>query len=121
DNLAGVDVQVWTRQHPAIEIDQTVDAITDRGQELYNLIVQREIVQILLMGVHTNMCILNRSFAIKQMVRWGQPIALIRDLTDAMYNPASSPYVDHATGTQLVIDYIEKHWCPTIHSTDLLP
>ena len=72
------------------------------------------------MGVHTNMCILNRSFAIKQMVRWGVEIALIRDLTDAMYNPAFSPYVSHDEGTQLVISYIEKFWCPTTESQGLM-
>ena len=40
----------------------------------------------------------------------------VRDLTDAMYNPARSPYVDHDEGTQLVIGYIEKFWCPTVTS-----
>jgi hypothetical protein len=121
DNAAGVDRQVWTRQHESIEIDQTRDVISDNGGEIYSLIKLRGIRQIVLMGVHTNMCILNRSFAIKQMVRWGQNIALIRDLTDTMYNPASPPYVKHEKGTQLVIDYIEKHWCPTVSSTDFLP
>ena len=71
------------------------------------------------MGVHTNRCILNRSFGIKQMVKWGVNIALIRDLTDAMYNPAMSPYVGHHEGTRLVVSYIEKFWCPTISSEDL--
>jgi hypothetical protein len=65
------------------------------------------------------MCILNRSFGIKQMVRWGVNVALVRDLTDAMYNPAMSPYVSHEAGTQLVIGYIERFWCPTVVSTDL--
>jgi hypothetical protein len=73
------------------------------------------------MGVHTNMCVLNRSFAIKQMVRWGIDVILVRDLTDAMYNPALSPYVSHDEGTRLVVAYIEKLWCPTIHSRDLVP
>ena len=72
------------------------------------------------MGVHTNMCVLNRSFAIKQMVRWGVNIALVRDLTDTMYNPAMPPYVSHDEGTQLVIGYIEKFWCPSVSSDDLL-
>ena len=120
-NIAGVDKNVWTRQNAAIEIDQALDFITDNGRELFSLIQQRHIKQLVIFGVHTNMCILNRSFAIKQMVRWGQNIALMRDLTDAMYNPASPPYVDHDTGTQLVIDFIEKHWCPTLSSTDFLP
>jgi hypothetical protein len=71
------------------------------------------------MGVHTNMCILNRSFAIKQMVRWDMPVALVRDLTDSLYNPALPPYVSHDWGTALVVEYIEKFWCPTIISTNL--
>jgi nicotinamidase-related amidase len=111
--------RVWTRQHPAIAIDQDRDAISDDGREIYSFMQQQGIRQVLLMGVHTNMCILNRSFAIKQMVRWGLDIALVRDLTDAMYNPARPPYVSHDEGTALVIGYIEKFWCPTIVSADL--
>jgi nicotinamidase-related amidase len=111
---------VWTRQHPAIDIDHARDGISDNGQEIYNFLQQTGIRQVLLMGVHTNMCILNRSFGIKQMVKWGINIALVRDLTDAMYNPARPPYVSHEEGTQLVVGYIEKFWCPTVHSDELL-
>jgi nicotinamidase-related amidase len=118
--IAAVDEKVWTRQHPAIEIDHHLDAISDDGRELYNLYRQRKIRYVILVGVHTNMCILNRSFAIKQMVRWGFNVALVRDLTDAMYNPARPPYVSHKEGTQLTLAYIEKHWCPTLSSNDLL-
>lgn len=112
---------VWTRQHPGLEIDQNVDGISDNGQEIYNYLQEHGIRQVLIMGVHTNMCILNRSFGIKQWVKWGVNVALVRDLTDSMYNPARSPYVDHDTGTQLVIGYIEKFWCPTVTSDVILP
>jgi hypothetical protein len=54
------------------------------------------------------------------MVRWGVNIALARDLTDTMYNPAVRPYVSHEEGTRLVIEFIEKHWCQTILSEDLV-
>jgi len=110
----------WRRQHAGIEIDQSVDGISDDGLEVYSLMQAGGIEHLLIAGVHTNMCILNRSFAIKQMVRWGVDVMLVRDLTDSMYNPAMRPYVEHDTGTQLVIGYIEKFWCPTIHSGDLL-
>ncbi len=80
---------------------------------------QQGITQVLILGVHTNMCVLRRSFAIKQMVRWGVDIALVRDLTDTMYNPAMRPYVAHDEGTALVIGYIERFWCPTTTSADL--
>lgn len=113
-------LRVWTRQHPAIEIDHAHDGISDNGQEIYNYLQQHSIRQVLIMGVHTNMCILNRSFGIKQLVKWGVNTALVRDLTDAMYNPARAPYVDHEEGTRLVVGYIEKFWCPTIHSSDIV-
>ncbi|MBN1249955.1 MAG: isochorismatase family protein [Anaerolineae bacterium] len=111
--------KAWRCQHLAIEIDQTRDAISADGGEVYNLLRLWDVHQLLIMGVHTNMCILNRSFAVKQMVRWAVPIALVRDLTDAMYNPARAPYVSHAEGTGLVIGYIERFWCPSIDSQDL--
>jgi nicotinamidase-related amidase len=110
----------WSRQHPALEIDQARDAITDDGHEVYNLLKMWSVDQVLIMGVHTNMCVLNRSFGIKQMVRWQVKIALVRDLTDTMYNPARSPYVSHDEGTRLVVGYIERFWCPSITSADLL-
>ncbi|GIS61547.1 MAG: hypothetical protein CM1200mP2_37720 [Planctomycetaceae bacterium] len=46
-------------------------------------------------GVHTNMCVLGRSFGIRQMVRLGFNVVLARDLTDAMYDPRDRPYVSH--------------------------
>jgi hypothetical protein len=72
------------------------------------------------MGVHTNMCILNRTFAIKQMTKWGVRCVLVRDLTDSMYNPKDRPFVAHDRGTALVIEHIEKYWAPTVLSADLI-
>jgi nicotinamidase-related amidase len=110
--------KAWTRQHPAIEILDS-DYISDRGAEIYSLLRRTNMAQALIMGVHTGMCVLHRSFGIKQMVRWGVPIALVRDLTDAMYNPARSPYVSHDEGTRLIVEFIEKFWCPTVGSEDV--
>ncbi len=112
--------RAWSCQHPALMIDQRRDAIADEGHEIYNLLHMWDVHRVLIMGVHTNMCILNRSFGIKQLVRWDVPVALVRDLTDAMYNPARSPYVSHAAGTELVIGAIERFWCPSITSRDLV-
>jgi len=112
--------RVWTRQIETIEIDQERDGISDNGREIYSFLQQKGIRHVILMGVHTNMCILNRSFAIKRMVRWSVDVMLCRDLTDAMYNPAKPPYVSHDEGTRMVVEYIEKFWCPSISSEDLL-
>ena len=109
----------WTREHAGIEIKDE-DAISAKGLEVYSLMQARGIKHLLIMGVHTNCCILHRSFGIKQMVKWGVDIALIRDLTDGIYSPSKPPYVSHDEGTALVIGYIEKFWCPTVLSGELL-
>ena len=61
---------VWKRENPLLSIGAE-DAISDNGNEIYNLLRQRNIHTLFIMGVHANMCILNRSFAIKQMTKWG--------------------------------------------------
>lgn len=109
----------WTRQHPAIDIDEDRDVVSDSGEELYSVYRARDISTVLILGVHTNMCVLNRSFAIKAMVGWGFRPILVRDLTDAMYDPADPPYVSHEEGTGLVIEYVEKFWCPSVTSRAL--
>ncbi len=65
------------------------------------------------------MCVLGRPFGIRQLRKLGMNVVLVRDLTDAMYNPRRAPYVSHARGTELVVEHIEKHWCPSIVSDDL--
>ncbi len=45
---------------------------------------------------------------------------LARDLTDAMYDPKDAPHVPHSRGTELVVEHIEKYWCPTMTSQDLV-
>ncbi len=108
---------VWTRQHPDIEIFEN-DAISDSGEEIYSLLRIKGIELLVIMGVHTNMCILGRSFGIRQMKRWGVECALVRDMTDTMYNPNMPPFVTHFEGTKLVVEHIEKYCCATVLSSD---
>jgi nicotinamidase-related amidase len=110
--------EAWTRQTPGIPLVEG-DALTDHGQETWNLLAERGIDHVLICGVHLNMCVLGRPFAIRQQVAWGKKVALIRDLTDTMYNPERPPGVSHFQGTDLVIAHVEKHWCPSCTSTDL--
>jgi len=110
----------YTRQHEAVVIDSERDVICDDGRVCLNVFNQFGIKHVIILGVHTNMCIMLRSFGIKQLVRWGVDVALVRDLTDTLYNPATWPYVPHEEGTRLVVEFIEKFWCPTIDSHDLI-
>jgi nicotinamidase-related amidase len=113
-------MEPWKRQIATIEIDDTRDAITDNGQELYNLFAARGIENVMICGVHLNMCVLGRPFAIRQLVHLDKNVVLVRDLTDTMYNHRMKPFVDHFAGTDLVIEHVEKYWCPSIESTDLV-
>jgi type 1 glutamine amidotransferase len=53
------------------------------------------------------------------MVKAGRNVVLARDLTDAMYNPRRRPFVSHRRGTELVIEHVERHVCPSVLSGDL--
>ncbi|MEX2115209.1 MAG: hypothetical protein WD845_18590 [Pirellulales bacterium] len=125
DSDGGCDCQpqckqgnAWSRQHPAIRIDDA-DIISDNGQEVYNYLQQHGVKNIVYMGVHTNMCVLGRSFGIRQMSKLGFKTCLVRDLTDTMYNPRMRPFVNHDKGTELVVKHVERHWCPTTTSVSL--
>lgn len=108
----------WRRQIATIKIEPG-DAITD-SSEAYDLMRSRGITNVIVMGVHQNMCVLGRPFSIRQMVYQGQNVVLMRDLTDSMYNSRRKPWVDHFTGNDLMAWHIEKYWCPTITSDQVL-
>jgi len=106
----------WRKQVEAIEI-RDEDAISDSGVEIWNLLEQRGIDNVIIMGVHTNMCVLGRPFGLRNMARNGKNVVLMRDMTDTMYNSRMRPFVNHFTGTDLVVEHIEKYVCPTVTST----
>ena len=110
----------WTRQLGLLEIDGDRDAITDSGRENWNLLEQRGIRNVILVGVHTNMCVLGRPFGLRQMARNGKNVVLMRDLTDTMYNPAMPPKVSHFEGTDLIVNHVERYVCPTVSSDQIL-
>ena len=107
--------RAWTRQIPSIDILDD-DAITDDGQELFNLLEQRSIVDVIVMGVHTNACVLGRPYGIRQLTYLGKRPVLCRDLTDAFHRDPRG----HRWGTEQVIAHIERRWCPTITSDQLV-
>ncbi len=109
----------WKRQIHLIEI-RDEDAISDSGIEIWNLLDARAIKSVMIMGVHTNMCVLGRPFGLRQMSVHGKNTVLIRDLTDTMYNSKARPFVNHFQGTDLIVEHIEKFVCPTMTSVSIL-
>jgi len=114
DKPCSPSYRAWKRQIAAIEIKDH-DAISDDGQEIYNLLQDRGIKNVILLGVHTNRCVLGRPFGIRQMVYLGKNVVLCRDLTDSYHRDPGQ----HFEGLNQIIAHVEKYWCPTITSSDL--
>ena len=110
----------WTKQIDVLRIDQERDAISDSGEEIWNLLDARRVDNVILMGVHVNMCVSGRPFGLRQLAKNGKHVVLMRDLTDSMYNPARWPFVSHVRGTELFVNHVEKRICPTITSDQIL-
>ena len=110
----------WEKQTSLLTIDKERDFISDQGNEVWNVLQDKGIDQVVIVGVHVNMCVLGRPFGIRQMAKNGKRVVLMRDMTDSMYNPKMPPFVNHFSGTDLIIEHIEKHICPTITSDQLI-
>jgi nicotinamidase-related amidase/type 1 glutamine amidotransferase len=110
----------WKSQTDRLAIDPDADYISDDGEEIWSILEARGIDRVILMGVHANMCVLGRPFGLRQMAKNGKAVALMRDMTDTMYNPGRAPYVSHFSGTDLIVEHVEKYVCPTITSDQLV-
>lgn len=119
DPVVGALVRKYSRQHPGLDITG-YDGVSDNGQEIYNFCKQEGIKNVAVMGVHTNMCVLGRSFGIRQLVKLGFNVVLVRDLTDAMYDPRQPPFVSHARGTELIVEHIETYWTSSADSRSIV-
>ena len=105
----------WTHQIESIEISST-DAVTDDGEELLALLEEREIEDVVVMGVHLNRCVLGRPYGIRQLVYWGKRPVLCRDLTDSYHRDPRG----HLWGNEQMIAHVERYWCPTVTSDQLV-
>lgn len=110
----------WQQQIDVIGIDQKLDFISDSGTEIWSILTAGGIKNVILVGVHTNMCVLGRPFGLRRLASAGKNVVLARDLTDTMYDYRAWPYASHFTGTDLVISHIERYVCPTLSSDQVL-
>lgn len=119
DTPGDIPRRAWIRENLAISMGED-DVISDNGLEIYSFLRHRGIHVLLFTGVHVNECILERSFGIKQMMGWGIECVLVRDLTEAIYDPREWPYISVAQATDLSVEYVEKYWCPSTLSSELM-
>jgi len=123
---AGCDVPgysqytAWTHETDLITIWNHDAIIADNSQEIYNVLIAKGIKNIIYVGVHENMCVMNRQFSIEKTLSWGFQPVITREATDTMYDPSRAPYVPHDQGTFLMTEFIEKFWVPSVSIYDFL-
>ncbi len=120
--------------HPSIEIADN-DCMSGNSKEIMNYLVYHNIELVLVVGVHLNMCVLDRPYAIKNLMRYGVKVALVKDLTDIMYSQKTantterkdSELTSDAPGTlsrdemmKRMIDWIEINVCPTTKTNEVI-
>ncbi len=114
-----IDYLKWKRQIESIYIDEEKDYISESFEKIFNILKHHGIEDIIYTGVHTNMCILNRGFGMKNMKAIGFNVMIARDATDAMCSPHQAPYLNHADGVKLCVEYIEKFVGKSVSLEDL--
>ena len=105
--------------HPAIEVFDT-DAMSDNSKEILNYLHHHNIELLLVVGVHTNMCVLDRPYGIKNLARYGFPMAIVRDLADPMVKPDGVRVKDRDDAKEKIVRFIEQHFCPSVDSRDFI-
>jgi Amidases related to nicotinamidase len=110
--------QPWSKQIETLAIKDT-DLIGD-NDEVLKALNTMGIEQIIMMGVHTNLCVLHRRFAIKNLITHDYNVVLVRDMTDCMAPSDEPPYINHFDALSVVVSYIEQQLCPTVTSGELM-
>jgi len=103
--------------HPAIEIGER-DCMSGNNKEIMNYLVYNKIELLLIVGVHLNMCVLDRPYAIKNLMRYGMKIALVKDLTDIMYS-GKLDTLTRQEMTNKMVEWVEEYICPTTTTEDV--
>jgi nicotinamidase-related amidase len=88
----------WDGMHPDLVLADA-DLISSSTDEIYSLLTERGITDVIYMGVHTNMCVYGKPGAISHLWKAGFNCMLARDLNDAitLYDPATGYTPDKGT------------------------
>ncbi|MDR1758350.1 MAG: isochorismatase family protein [Bacteroidales bacterium] len=98
----------WDAMHPDLHIAPQ-DRFSASSPEIYTLLKSRDIIHVIYMGVHTNMCVFGKPGALSDMYKAGFNCYLAEDLNDAFtcYDPDRHYTPDDGTAD---IDRQLAHW-----------
>ncbi|MDR2120588.1 MAG: NPCBM/NEW2 domain-containing protein [Tannerella sp.] len=107
----------WDAMHPDLVIGDN-DLFSSSTDEIYTLLSERGITDIIYMGVHTNMCVFGKPGAMSSMWSAGFHCMLARDLNDGFstYDPDKNYTPD--TGTAEIDENLQQAGIPNINMGD---
>jgi nicotinamidase-related amidase len=107
----------WDAMHPDLVIEEN-DLISSSTNEIYALLADRGITDIIYMGVHTNMCVFGKPGAMSSMWSAGFNCMLARDLNDAYttYEPDKNYTPD--AGTTEIDENLQQAGIPNVNMGD---
>jgi hypothetical protein len=125
DKCAEIHPRPWKRQIETLTVfdrDLMCDDSVDGEDEfrILNAFRAMGITHVLIMGVHTNLCVIHRNFGIRRLLASGFTPILVRDMTDCMAPQEEKPYHDHFEALSEVIDYIEEYLCASVSSSQIM-
>ncbi|MBN2368239.1 isochorismatase family protein [Candidatus Woesearchaeota archaeon] len=96
------------------------DLISDNANEISGFLKEEAYENIIYVGVHANICIIERQIGIIPMSARGFNTYLVRDLTDVINNPEQPPFVTNDEALNIILEYIETNLSPTITAIDFI-
>lgn len=108
----------WDGMHPGLLIAPEDYIVGRDAAAMYSLCTKLGLTHLIYMGVHTNVCVLGKGPAIKNMYDAGLQCIIARDCTDALteYEPESGFTPD--TGTARAVADLERSDVPSINMGD---
>lgn len=113
-----INRKAWSKQINTLKIEPE-DLLGD-SIDVLKALKAKGIENVIITGVHTNMCVIGRYFGIRNLVRYGFNTVLTRDLTDCRVPHGAEPFKHHYTSLDYVVWYVEKYLCPTVVSGELI-
>ena len=101
---------------PAIEVQED-DYVIATGQQLHELLEERQILHLIYAGFATNWCVLGRDYGIRSMSRYGYNIILLRDATTGVEFPDT---YENLFTTEIAIREVEQQYGFSASNDDFL-
>lgn len=110
----------WDGLNPDLNIEEETDYVISSTLELYSLCKELDITTLIYSGVHTNICVVGKPPALKNMYNAGIEGYLARDLTDAFISPIPAEGISNEQGTADIVEDIENSGIGSINFGELM-